>query len=78
MIDEQEAVQYETHHEHYKVAMTVVPNTAGQPHAMVVKPSAAAITQFAVLGELRDHYLWHRCVCVCVRVCVCVCVRVCV
>ena len=37
--------------------MIVVSYTAIEPHAVVVKSSAAGFTQFTVLGTLRDYYL---------------------
>ena len=37
--------------------MIVVPDTASQPHAVVVETTATALTQFTVLGVLGHHYL---------------------
>ena len=41
--------------------MVVVADTGGQPRAVMVKPIAAGIAEFAVLRAVWDHYL---CVCV--------------
>ena len=40
--------------------MVVIADTAGKPQAVVIKPTAAAFTQFAVFGSLGGHNLKRR------------------
>lgn len=55
--DKQEVIQSQAEGEEYKHPVVVVAYALPQPHAVVVKPTATAIAQLAVLGPVGDDNL---------------------
>ena len=67
-------IQCQAEAEENEEAMVVVGNTAIEPHAVVVEPCAARLTQLAVFGALWDDYLEGgredsiiHCTCTCIH-----------
>ena len=56
----EKVVQSESHREENEDSVVVVTNTAGQPHAVVVKTVAATSTEFTVLGVVWYHNLKQK------------------
>ena len=59
MPNKQEVIESKSDGEEYEDSVVVVTNTAGEPHAVVVKAIVTAIAQLAVLGVVWDHNLQY-------------------